>query len=279
MKKIAVVGCGTMGAGMVLNFLKKGHAVSVWNRSSERLEPLVAAGAVACRTPREAAEQAELVFEVTADDSSSRLVWTGAEGILAGAKAGCTLVVSSTLSAAWTDELARLCAITGFDFLDMPLTGGRAGAENGQLMLLVGGDEQKFQALLGDLSSISTQQIYFGKVGNGMRYKLVLNALQAAHVAAFGEAMHLAQAAGLDLGVVGENLAQRPGGFASQVAWKGMSQPPEHVNFAVQWIAKDVSYALQLGGTPGKILPALSEVLEDAKARGLGEQDWTAINR
>jgi len=139
MKTIAVIGTGIMGSGIASNFLKQGFRVYVWNRDSQKLGSLIAQGAVALDTPRQGADLAEIIFEVTANDESSRSVWTSEDGILSGAKADSILISCATISVEWVDELSKLCRDKNYTFFDMPMTGGRVGAESGNLVLLVGG--------------------------------------------------------------------------------------------------------------------------------------------
>src|SRR5665811_699569 len=103
MKKIGVVGLGIMGSGIAENFLKNGYELYAWNRHPEKVDKLVKNGANLCKTPKEVAQSAEMVFEVTANDESSKQIWTADDGILAGASKDIVLVASSTLSAGWTD--------------------------------------------------------------------------------------------------------------------------------------------------------------------------------
>ncbi len=242
MKTIAVIGTGIMGAGIASNYLKHGYPVIVWNRTADRLKPLLEQGARAASSPKEAAQEADIVFEVTADDASSRTVWTGADGILAGTKEGSVLIASGTFSLGWIDELAKLCTTSDKTFFDMPLTGSRAGAEGGTLVLLVGGDAEHLETIKPDLAAISSQVLYFGNVGAGTKYKLLLNMLQAIHMIGFAEVIRLATALGLDEKIVGDALAERPGGTTTNIAWRGHQQPPDQTNFAVQWITKDLDY-------------------------------------
>src|SRR3989338_8990679 len=137
MKKIGVVGTGIMGSGIAANYLKRGYTVFVWNRTKEKADGLVAEGAIFAGTPREVAEKSNIVFEVTGNDESSKAVWLGTNGILAGAGKDSMLISDATISVEWVDELVKLCARQGYTFFDMPLTGSRAGAEGGTLTLLV----------------------------------------------------------------------------------------------------------------------------------------------
>jgi 3-hydroxyisobutyrate dehydrogenase-like beta-hydroxyacid dehydrogenase len=278
MKKIAVIGTGIMGSGIASNYLKNGYQVIIWNRSPEKTMDLQAAGALVAANPKTATEQADIIFEVTADDTSSKAVWMGDEGIIAGANGDKTLIASGTFSIDWTSQLAAACSDNGFVFFDMPLTGGRIGAESGSLTLLVGGNEQDLDSLKPDLEPISSKILYFGLATSGMKYKLVLNSLQAAHIAAFGEAMQLATDSGLDAGKVGEALSERPGGVVTDIAWRAYQRDNIPLTFSVDWILKDLEYAKQLSGTTAT--PILDDILTAyklAQADGRGDEDWTTV--
>jgi len=279
MKRIAVIGTGIMGSGIVKNYLKNKYTVYVWNRNPDRLNALILQGATAVNSPKEAAEKADIVFEVTANDESSESVWMGANGILAGADPDKILITSATLSLPWIDKLADICRKKGLQFLDMPMTGGRIGAETGQLILLTGGTENTLKNLEPDLKAICAKIFFFGKPGSGMRYKLILNMLQAIHISAFGEALHLAEEMGLDIKKVGAALGERPGGTTTNLAWRDFQMQPEPINFSVDWIAKDLKYAKQAAAKTAT--PLLNQTLEKynkAQEKGLGQKDWTVIN-
>ncbi|KKU68548.1 MAG: hypothetical protein UX89_C0003G0050 [Parcubacteria group bacterium GW2011_GWA2_47_16] len=280
MKKIAVIGTGIMGHGMAANFLKHGFEVIVWNRDKKKLKLLVQKGAVVAVTPREAAAKADTVFEVTANDESSRSVWLGDDGILSGAHKNITMIASGTFSVSWIDELARVCAERKTTFFDMPLTGSRMGAEGGTLTLLVGGKKAKLQKLKPILKNISRQVVYFGKAGSGTRFKLILNSLAAIHIVAFGEMLRIAKSSGLDIKKVGDFLAEKPGGTSTKLAWQCFNKPPKPINFFLRWIAKDLTYAKALSDSlPTPLLDEVLKKYRQAIDRGIGEEDWTIINR
>jgi 3-hydroxyisobutyrate dehydrogenase-like beta-hydroxyacid dehydrogenase len=280
MKKIGVVGTGIMGSGIAVNYLKAGYDVFIWNRSPEKTTSLQQAGAILAKSPKELTEQSDIVFEVTAKDESSQGVWQGSNGILAGAGKDKVLVASATLSVDWTVQLSKLCAEQDLTFFDMPLTGGRIAAEGGTLSLLVGGDAAKLETLKPDLEAISSKVFYFGPAGSGMKYKLILNGLQAAHVAAFGEAMRLAEAEGLAAAQVGPALCDRPGGAVTNLAWAAYQQDRIPLTFSVDWITKDLEYARQMGAKVD--LPILDDVLavyQKTRDAGHGDEDWAVINK
>jgi 3-hydroxyisobutyrate dehydrogenase len=157
----------------------------------------------------------------------------------------------------------------------MPLTGGRRGAESGELILLVGGDAAALETLKPDLAAISAKIVYFGPAGSGARYKLVLNALQAVHIIGLGEALKLAEKCGLDQKTVGDALAEYPGGVITARTWSLHNTPSEQTNFAVKWLAKDLSYAKDLANDLD--LPLLDDVsakYDEAVKQGLGDRDY-----
>lgn len=277
--KIGIVGLGIMGRGMAANFLKRGHEVYVWNRTESVAAEFEKLGAIVCATPREVAQKAEVVFEVTADDNSSRAVWLGENGIAGGANPEKVLIASSTLSAAWTDELIDVCLDKNLRFLDIPLTGGRVGAETGALTLLCGGDEALVEELKSTFTAIAKNVFYFGPAGHGMRYKLILNFLQATHVIAFGQAMEMAAESGMNLEKVSEALAFRPGGVITEIAKNTYFKDPDPITFSVEWITKDLTYAKELAaGVDASVLDAVLKKYQEAMAKGYAAKDWASIN-
>lgn len=280
MKKIAVIGTGIMGSGIVSNFLKKGYLVTVWNRSKNKLGALTNKGASVARTPKEAVSNSDIVFEVTANDKSSKSVWLSENGILAGASKEKILVTNATLSVHWVDELRDICAERKLTFFDMPMTGGRIGAESGNLVLLVGGDSQKLKSIEKDLVAIAGKVIYFGKAGSGIRFKLILNALQAVHIIALGDSIKFAKELGLDIKRAGDALAERPGGTTTNLAWRDYQLEPKPINFSVEWITKDLTYAKSASGKMKT--PLLNEALKRYRKvikKGMSQKDWTAVNK
>lgn len=268
-----------MGAGMASNYLKKGYTVYLWNRTKERIAPLVAQGAISMPSPKEAAAKADIIFDVTPDDAASRSMWLGDDGIFAGAKEGCVLIASGTFSIPWIEDWSQRCAARKHTHFDIPLTGSRAGAEGGTMTLLAGGDKELLEVLKPDLTPISEKVYYFGPSGSGARFKLILNELQALHVAGLGEALKVAKHHGMDIEAVGAALADRPGGTATNMAWKAYLNPPEQTNFAVKWITKDLHYAKDFADTlPTPLFDALTARFDEAVRKGLGESDWTTIN-
>ncbi|HEX5447990.1 MAG TPA: NAD(P)-dependent oxidoreductase [Candidatus Saccharimonadales bacterium] len=277
-RRIAVIGLGIMGHAMADNFLKNGYEVWVWNRSPRKADDLK--GAKLAGSPKQAAANADIVFEVTANDESSRQVWLGEDGILSGGGPEKYLVASPTLSVDWVDELAAKCREQGLTFFDMPLTGGRKAAEAGKLVLLVGGDKAKLDEIAADLKAIARSIKYFGPAGSGTKYKLILNTLQGTILVAFGEAMRMAAEAGLDQKIVGEALTEAPGGYTVEVAHNSYQNDPKPINFSLAWEDKDLNYAKRMAAKGD--YPVRDEVIEkfdQALKNGHGDNDWSAVNK
>jgi len=278
-KKIGVIGLGIMGGGITSNFLKKGYPVYVWNRTKTVSQDYAKRGAVVCNSPREVSKQIDIIFEVTANDKSSKSVWLGKRGILQGADKNKILITNATLSVDWVDQLAQKCKSLGYTFFDMPMTGGRVGAETGTLTLLCGGDEKILKKMTPVLKAIAKKITYFGPAGHGMRYKLILNFLQAVHMIGFGQAMKIAKENKMDLKKVGDALVDRPGGITTTLSWRDYQKEPNPINFSIEWITKDLGYAKKFAR---KIkVPLLDQVLKIYKMavkKGYAKKDWASIN-
>ena len=149
MEKVALIGLGNMGAGMAGRLLRAGYPLTLWNRSIERAKAFEEAGAYVAASPREAAERAEIIISMVAEDEASRRVWTGEHGALAGVRHGSVLIESSTLSPGWVKELAIAAGEKGCVLLDAPVTGSKPHANSGELFFLVGGEQAEFDRVLG----------------------------------------------------------------------------------------------------------------------------------
>jgi 3-hydroxyisobutyrate dehydrogenase len=284
MKRIGIIGGGIMAKGMANNFLKAGYEVSVWNRTQNRVDDIIDAGGKWAETPRDAAAGADILIECVSDDEASRAVWTDAQdGILAGAHEGGVYIASSSLSLSWVEELGESCEKHNVKFLDMPLTGSRAGAEGGTLRLLVGGDEKVLAGIREELGAIAEKIYHFGPSGSGMRFKLILNTLIGIHTNAAAQAYALAQKAGLDVGTVQHALfdgGMGPASPATKALFANADMPDSQVNFALQWLEKDLRYAQAMAGEYGvefDLLDATQADFARAKGAGLGEMDIVKV--
>ena len=282
MQRVALLGLGTMGAGMAANWLAKGFGLTVWNRTRARTQALADKGARVATTPREAAEGADCVFAMVADDAASRAVWLGDDGALAGAKTGAVVVESSTLTPDWVRELAGRARARGCAFLDAPVGGSRQAAASGELRFFVGGDAATLDKARPALIAIGSKIDLLGPAGAGATWKLINNQLIAAQVAALGEALDVARKAGF-----------RPVQISSLILNGAASSPivkmklPSMLNgdydepdFALSLMLKDARYAAALAqslGAPADLVSSAVKAFARAEANGLGAKDIAAV--
>jgi len=282
MQRVALLGLGTMGAGMAANWLAKGFGLTVWNRTRARTQALADKGARVATTPREAAEGADCVFAMVADDAASRAVWLGDDGALAGAKTGAVVVESSTLTPDWVRELAGRARARGCVFLDAPVGGSRQAAASGELRLFVGGDAATLDKARPALIAIGSKIDLLGPAGAGATWKLINNQLIAAQVAALGEALDVARKAGF-----------RPVQISSLILNGAASSPivkmklPSMLNgdydepdFALSLMLKDARYAAALAqslGASADLVSSAVKAFARAEAKGLGAKDIAAV--
>ena len=277
MQRVALLGLGTMGAGMAANWLAKGFPLSVWNRTPAKAQALAEKGAKAAATPREAAEGADCIFAMVADDAASRAVWLGADGALAGAKPGAVVVESSTLTPDWVRELAGHARAKGCGFLDAPVGGSRQAAASGELRLFVGGDAATLDKARPALVAIGSKIDLLGPAGAGATWKLINNQLIAAQVAALGEALDVARKAGF-----------RPVQISSLILNGAASSPIVKIklpsmldgdydepDFALSLMLKDARYAAALAqslGAPADIDLGRGQGVRPRRSQGTGRE-------
>ena len=269
MATIAFIGLGKMGSGVAGRLLAAGHQLSVYNRTPSKAAALVQAGARLCASPAEASRNADAAISMVSDDTASRDVWLGSDGILAALPPGALAIECSTLSHDWVTQLAAEVAKSGFRYIDAPVTGLPETAAAGELTLLVGARPEDLDAVRDLLGAFSRRIIHFGAVGSGTAYKLIINMLGAIQIASAAEAMALAERAGLDLHLVADAIAT--GQAASPQVVRNtrrmvLDDHDRNITFTPRLRLKDVEYALQLGGKLGLGTPfgALS-------ARAFGE--------
>ncbi|HMK55699.1 MAG TPA: NAD(P)-dependent oxidoreductase [Dissulfurispiraceae bacterium] len=282
MKRIALIGLGTMGTGIAGNLLKGGFELHVYNRTKEKAAALVSQGAKWAESPAAAASRAEMVIVVVGDDTASKAVWFGPEGALEGANPGTYAVECSTLSLAWVRELHSVVQAKGLKFADCQMAGSKPAAAAGTMQLYVGAEPEDFAAIQPVLGSFSRGQIHFGPPSSGATYKLINNMMAAAQVAALGEGMALAEKAGLNMDKVLQAINE--GVLASMVvkmkAPNIIDRRHAEALFALRWMHKDMTYALRIGDELDVPLPVSAEVREMfrmAMQKGLGNLDWSAI--
>lgn len=281
MPRVAFLGLGVMGGGMAMNTLKARHPITVYNRTRAKAKELLEMGAEWADTPREAAEGADVVISVVADDGASRAVWLEADGAFAGMKPGAIAIECATLSLEWITEWHTEAEMRGFRAIDAPLFGSKTVAAAGTLNLYVGAEEATLEAARPVLQAFSQNIVRLGPPTSGVIYKLINNMMGATQLAALGEAVALAEKAGLNMEAVALAIS---GGAASSPMVRGkvgnvVKREYDDVHFALRWMHKDLNYAVQLGEQLGVPLPTITTaraVFEEGVAQGLGDLDCSA---
>ena len=278
---VALLGLGTMGAGMVGRLLSAGLPLSVYNRNAERARPFAERGATLASSPREAASHAEIVISMVADDVASREIWLGTNGALAGAKPGAVLIESSTLTVSWIKELATNAALRNCELLDAPVTGTKPHAESGQLLFLVGGSAKALDRARPVLSILGRDAIHLGATGSGALMKLINNFLAAVQAVSFGEALSLIEAGGLDQAKATSILTEgAPGSPILKRVAERVASGDFTPHFHLSLMAKDVTYAIEEGRRRHVNMQTAAAALsafKQAVTSGLGERDFTAV--
>ncbi len=282
MQRIALLGVGTMGAGMAANWLKKGFPLTIWNRTRARAEPFAAQGATIAATPREAAEGADIIAAMVADDDASRDVWLGPSGALESAKPGAILIESSTLTPDWVGELAGKAQERGCHFLDAPVGGSRTAAAAGQLVLFVGGDAETLEAARPALDAVAQRVNHVGAIGAGATWKLINNMLIATQAAGLAEALAFARKSGFTpdqiSALIGSSAAASP--IVRLKLPRMIEGEFDETDFALYLMHKDARYAVALAeklGAPRDVIAAAEAAFARAEAKGLGAKDFAAV--
>jgi 3-hydroxyisobutyrate dehydrogenase-like beta-hydroxyacid dehydrogenase len=261
--------------------LKKGFALSVWNRSAERCAPLVQDGARMAASPRELAEQSEVVVSCVADPAAVERVVFAADGVLAAARPGFRYVETSTISPELSRRIAAALQAKGADALEAPVTGSKNGAEQGTLLLMTGGRRELHDELLPVLMAMGTKAVYCGETGTAAVVKLVGNTLISFMLEGLCEGLVVARKAGVPLETLLE--AVMASGYASPYfAFKGgaIQRRDFEQHFSIDLLVKDQSLMLQEGHSQRAPMPGLAairEVFQAARAQGHGQEDIAAV--
>lgn len=270
-----------MGSGMAGQLLKAGFPLAVYNRNAERAADAVKNGARLAHSPREAAEDADVIVAMLADDDASHDSWLGASGALHGAKLGAIAVECSTLSLHWVTRLAMDVHEAGCEFLDAPVTGSKGHAAAGELLFLVGGEAETLDRARPVLSAMSRGIVHLGPVGSGARMKLINNFLCGVQAAALAEALAVIERSGLDVEAALDVLRNgAPGSPLVKALSPRMVERTYEVNFALHLMQKDLRYASEEALSQGVALRTAAAALDrftEAKDRGWGDRDFSAV--
>ncbi|WP_336742823.1 NAD(P)-dependent oxidoreductase [Aureimonas altamirensis] len=258
MAKVAFIGLGVMGYPMAGHLAQKGgHETTVYNRTVEKARKWADAfGGRAAETPREAAEGADYVFMCVGNDDDVRSVVYGADGILAGLKGGAVLIDNTTASAHLARELGEAVEKAGGRFLDAPVSGGEAGAENGVLTVMVGGDEKTFEDARPVIDAYARMVGLMGPVGSGQLAKMMNQICIAGLVQGLAEAVQFGRNAGLDIEKVVSVISKgAAGSWQMENRHKTMIEQKYDFGFAAEWMRKDLGICLEEAKANGSSLP------------------------
>ncbi|MEW6046042.1 MAG: 2-hydroxy-3-oxopropionate reductase [Bacillota bacterium] len=278
---IAFIGLGIMGRPMAKNLLKAGFRLQVHNRSRPPVEELAAMGATPAGSPAEAARGAQVVITMLPDSPDVRQVVLGPSGVREGLRAGGVLIDMSTISPIVTREIAAALAEQGIAMLDAPVSGGEKGAIEATLSIMVGGDEEVFEACRPIFEALGKNIVYMGASGAGQVTKACNQIVVAVTIQAVSEALTLAARAGVDPAKVRRALL---GGFAQSrildLHGQRMLERNFKPGFKVRLHHKDLGIALSTGralGVPLLSAALVNELLATLEARGRGDWDHSAL--
>ncbi|MBL8326845.1 MAG: NAD(P)-dependent oxidoreductase [Rubrivivax sp.] len=283
-RKLAFIGLGVMGYPMAGHLARAGHRVTVYNRTAARAEAWVREyGGKSAATPREAAAGAEVVFSCVGNDDDLRSVVLGDDGAFAGMKAEAVLVDHTTASAAVARELHALARARGLHFVDAPVSGGQAGAVNGALTVMCGGDVEPFEAMKAMAMNFARAVTRIGESGAGQLAKMVNQLCIAGLVQGLAEGLAFGQRAGLDmplvLEVIGKGAAQS---WQMDNRGKTMLEGQFDFGFAVDWMRKDLGLALDEARRNGSQLPVaalVDQFYAELQQMGARREDTSSLIR
>lgn len=284
MAKLAFLGLGVMGFAMAGHLAAKGHAVRVYNRTATKADAWVAKhGGSHAPTPHEAAAGADFVMACVGNDDDLRAVCLGPDGAFAGMKPGAIFVDHTTVSAHVTRELAARAAELGLGFVDAPVSGGQAGAENGVLSIMCGGDAGAYAAAEPVMAAYARICRRLGASGAGQLAKMMNQICIAGLMQGLSEALAFGQKAGLDGEAVVEVIAQGAAGSWQMVnRHKTMLADQFDFGFAVDWMRKDLKICLETADQIDAALPAtalIDQFYKDVQQMGGGRNDTSSLIR
>jgi 3-hydroxyisobutyrate dehydrogenase len=282
--KVAFIGLGVMGFPMAGHLKAKGYDVVVYNRTGAKAQDWAAKhGGKSAATPAAAAKDADFVMTMVGNDNDVLEVVGGKDGVLSGMKKGAILIDHTTASADVARKVYAMAREKGVDFIDAPVSGGQAGAENGKLSIMCGGSAAAMTVAEPLMQAYALRIVHIGDAGAGQTTKMVNQIALAAAVQGIAEALRFAQASGLDTDKVFEAVS---GGAASSWQmvnrWETMSQDKFDFGFAVDWMRKDLGLTLDEAKRNGASLPVtalVDQFYADVQKMGGGRNDTSSLIR
>ncbi len=282
MANVAFLGLGVMGYPMAGHLQAAGHSVTVYNRTTTKADAWVAEhGGAMGSTPAEAVKGVDLVMACVGNDDDLRTVCTGDNGAFAAMKNGAIFVDHTTVSAKVTTELGAVAVQAGLSFVDAPISGGQAGAENGVLSIMCGGDQAAYDTALPVMEVYSKICRRIGEAGAGQRCKMANQIAIAGLVQGLSEALHFAEKSGLDGRAVVEVISQGAAG-SWQMVNRHETMLDDHFDygFAVDWMRKDLGICLDEADVNGASLPVtalVDQFYKDVQKMGGGRWDTSSL--
>ncbi len=274
---VAFIGLGVMGYPMAGYISKGGHNVTVYNRTGAKADKWIEEfKGKKADTPKDAAKDADYVFTCVGNDNDLREVTFGENGIFKSIKKGAVYIDNTTASATIAREIYSHAKKNGFGFLDAPVSGGQAGAENGALTVMVGGDQEDFDKALDKIDCYSKKVKLLGKSGSGQLAKMVNQICIAGLVQGLSEAINFGQKAGLNMEdvieVISKGAAQS---WQMENRYKTMLEDKFDFGFAVDWMRKDLKIAMEEAKNNGSLLP-ITEIIDKyyAEVQDMGGKRW-----
>jgi 2-hydroxy-3-oxopropionate reductase len=280
--KIGFIGLGIMGKPMAKNLMRAGHELVVYDIAADNVQDVVAAGAKAALSCKEIAEQSEIIITMVPNSPQVKEVVMGAGGVLEGAKEGTVLVDMSSIAPLASQEIAKACEAKGVKMIDAPVSGGEPKAIEGTLSIMVGGDQDVFEALKEEvLLKMGASAVHCGDIGAGNTTKLANQIVVALNIAAVSEAFMLAKKAGVDPELVYHAIR---GGLAGSTVMDAKAPMMLNNNFKpgfkIDLHIKDINNALDTGhgvGSPLPLTAMVMEMLQTLRTDGNGQDDHSAL--
>ena len=277
MSKVSFIGLGVMGYPMAGHISKAGHDVTVFNRTTSKAEKWTKEyGGKFAKSPMEAVKDSDFIFSCVGNDNDLREVTIGENGLLKSAKKNCVYVDNTTASAEIARELYKKAKDSGFQFLDAPVSGGQAGAENGALTVMIGGDEDAFKKASPVIDSYSKKMKLLGPAGNGQLAKMVNQICIAGVVQGLSEAINFGLNANLKMEDVIETISKGAAqSWQMENRYKTMIDDKFDFGFAVDWMRKDLKIAMDEAKNNGSLLP-VTELVDKyyGEVQGMGGNRW-----
>lgn len=279
--RVGLIGLGLMGSPMAANLLKAGFPLTVWNRTPEKSQKLVALGASVAKSPADAAAQVDVLLTIVSDPPALEEVLWGNHGALSALKKDSVLIDSSTVSPALAHRISKACAAQSVGFLDAPVTGGTWGAEKGELVFMIGGTKETFDRVEPVLQAVGKRFFLLGPNGAGQTVKLAMNLILALEVEALAEGLELVTRSGVEPAKLIEVLQSSMGrapvlDVKAPVILKRDFTP----SFPLRLMHKDLRLAMELAKENGLELPAGAaayKAYSAVKAAAKSDVDYAAI--